>query len=339
MRPELHVGVTPWTASAGGDGAALLADARRAEELGFDSLWLPESHFFEGCRPSPLLELAAVAGVTRRILLGCTSYLLTLRPPLLAAEELALLDRLSGGRLLIGLGRGFRHRTLRAFGVDPGRKREILERSLEVILAAWRGEPVAAGAEVCPRPVQTPHPPLWLAAFGPKALAQAGRLGLPYLASPMESLDRLRENAMRHREAAEAAGHDPSSWPVPVMRTAFVSDDPRRRAAVSTALESEARTLAGSGAVALRRMATEPLGERALVGDADDVLEQAARYREALGVTHLVLRPLVPGAEARWIEESVTALAECAGRLRGTEPAARYEPAAASSPPVSSGKV
>jgi alkanesulfonate monooxygenase SsuD/methylene tetrahydromethanopterin reductase-like flavin-dependent oxidoreductase (luciferase family) len=206
---------------------------RLAESLGFDSFFLPESHLHAGARPSPLVTLAALAGATGRIRLGTTSLLLPLRHPLLLAEEIATLDRLSGGRLILGLGRGFRPGTFEAFGIDPRTKRERFEEVLATVLRAWGVDPWWPGAPapparavplVEPRPLQQPHPPLWIAAFGPRAIDQAARLGLPYLASPVEPIEVVEANLERHRRACSAPRGE--ARVVAAMRTVDMTDGP-----------------------------------------------------------------------------------------------------------------
>ncbi|MGH2897347.1 MAG: LLM class flavin-dependent oxidoreductase, partial [Solirubrobacteraceae bacterium] len=182
----LHVGLTPWRADAHGAADPLAAQGERAEALGFASFWLPESHFgARGSIPQPLLLLAAVASRTRRIGLGTTSYLLPVRHALQIAEDVAVLDRLSEGRVILGVGRGFRSDLYAAFDVPLREKRDRFQSALDRMIRAWSGEPIAFdGADgdpvrLAPLPVQRPHPPIWVAAFGPKAVEQAGRLGLP----------------------------------------------------------------------------------------------------------------------------------------------------------------
>ena len=141
----LAIGTTPWDFGNGAGLAETLAEqGDLAEELGLHSLWLPEHHFGGGgAIPSPLLLLAAVAARTQNLRLGTTSFLLPLRHPIHVAEEVAVLDRLSNGRVILGLGRGFRRSTFEAFGVSVKDKRDRFEAVLEAMLDAWQGKPVA----------------------------------------------------------------------------------------------------------------------------------------------------------------------------------------------------
>jgi len=314
---DLHVGVAPWRSDATGSAESLAAQGERAEALGFASFWLSESHFGPRAIPQPLLCLAAVAGRTRRIRLGTTSYLLPIRHAVQAAEEVAVLDRLSGGRVTLGIGRGFRSDLFTAFGVPSREKRDRFSAAVDLMVRAWRGEPVAHDGEggapvlLAPLPVQQPHPPRWVAAFGPKAVEQAGRLGLPYFASPIESLEMLAENYARHRAmSAEALAAC-----VPMIRTVFVTGDPAAARRVRDALAEQSAALAGSRAPALRRSAAADVGEVALIGSRAQVADAIARHRELLGLTHLVARVSVPAAEPAEIEASLEALAELATAL------------------------
>ena len=298
---RLHLGLTPWVGDLAGDAHAIAGQAELAEAMGFQSLWLPESHFLtRGACPSPLLPLAAAAARTSSLQLGTTSYLLTVRHPVRVAEEIAVLDQISRGRVIVGLGRGFRRPLFEVFDVPLKDKRQRFEAALEVILRAWAGEPVStAGGEavrLAPLPVQKPHPALWVAAFGPKALRQVGRLGLPYLASPIEPFSRLQANYALHREALSEHGHE-SPRPVPLMRTLFVSEKQSSLDAARQALQRQAKELAKSRAVAIRRLNLENIDDWALVGKPDAVAEMIARYRQTLGMTHLIVRGHIPAIE------------------------------------------
>lgn len=318
---RLHVGLTPWRSDVSGAADPLAAQGERAESLGFASFWLPENHFgARGAIPQPLLLLASIAARTRTLGLGTTSYLLPVRHPLQIAEDVAVLDRLSQGRVILGVGRGFRSDLFAAFDVPVREKRDRFQSALELMLRAWRGDAIATdgagGAEVrlAPLPVQKPHPPIWVAAFGPKAVDQAGRLGLPYLASPIEPLETLRENYARHREVL-GSGPAASELAVPVMRTVFVCEDDACAKRVRSALATQTAALADSSAAAIRRSSTADVSSTALVGSRAEVEDGIARYRERLGMTHLIARVQVPAAEPAEIEAALENLAELAASL------------------------
>lgn len=306
----MHLGLTPWRISGRVDAHALARQAALAEAWGYESFWLPESHFAGAAAiPDPLMLLAAVCARTRTIRLATTSYLLPLRHPLQAAEQVAVLDRLSGGRVILGVGRGYRAAMFDAFDVSRKDKRRLFAFCLRAMQRAWQGEPVSGASEdvrLSPQPVQQPHPPVWVAAFGPKALAQAGGLGLPYLASPMEPLGRLRDNYRRHCEACDAAGVERPPE-VPVMRTLFVSEDRRLVDRVRDQLGLAARRIAGGGRPGVSLAADD----WAIVGDPPEVADKVAAYVETLGMTHLIVTRLrIAQVETAVLERSVRTAAE-----------------------------
>jgi alkanesulfonate monooxygenase SsuD/methylene tetrahydromethanopterin reductase-like flavin-dependent oxidoreductase (luciferase family) len=256
-----------------------------------------------------LTLLAAVAARTSRLKLGCTSYLLPIRNPLQAAEEVAVLDRLSGGRLILGLGRGMQPAMFRAFGVEPAAKRKLFAANLEVMRRAWRGEPVAEEEgrplRLAPLPLQQPSPPLWVAAFGPLALKQVAALGLPYLASPIEPLAALEDNYRLHREAVAEAGL-PAVSVVPVMRAVFVAEGARARAV----REGLLRTLPPR----LRDGAADTR-DWSIVGDQVYVRDRLQECTERLGLTHLILRGGIPGCDVAYQRDSHAAVVQTVADL------------------------
>jgi alkanesulfonate monooxygenase SsuD/methylene tetrahydromethanopterin reductase-like flavin-dependent oxidoreductase (luciferase family) len=306
----LHLGCSPWLLPSDCSAALLTRQAQFAERIGFGSFWLPETHFGHNAIPEPLMLLAAVAAATQHIRLATSSYLLPLRHPLQAAEQVAVLDQLSCGRVILGVGRGYAPELFEAFRIERSAKRELFAECLAAMRAAWSGCVVGGGeARIGPRPVQQPHPPVWVAAFGPKALAQAGALGLPYLASPMESLATLEDNHAQHRAACRSAGHAVPEA-TPVMRTVFVSEDRRRVAEVRSMLENRMTQMRARGAPLVR---SDPgrVEDWALIGSPQQVRQQIARYRERLGMSHLIATQLhLAGFDEKSCEGSLTALAE-----------------------------
>ena len=145
----MKIGLTYWLVDEL-SAHSISSQARFGESLGFDSFWLPENHFNEIALPDPLMLLSAVSATTSSIKLGTSSYLLPLRNPLIAAEQVAILDNLSHGRLILGVGRGYATGTLKAFNVKPQENRERFEWCLKIMLEAWAGKGVSLNDEFTP---------------------------------------------------------------------------------------------------------------------------------------------------------------------------------------------
>lgn len=247
----MQLGITPWSLQ-GLNARTLSAQAKQAEALGYDSFWLPEGHFQQNNSFSaPLLLLAACCAATTQIKLATTSLLLTIRDPITCAEQVATLDQLSEGRLILGVGRGFDKRMLDTFGVDSRQKRAIFERHLLAMIDALKGQAIGEHKlYLSPQPVQRPHPPIWASAFGPKALAQAGRLGLPYLASPFVKPNALRDNFKLY-EQAFLEEHQKTPCTKAAMRIIFISEKRDRALALEKSFinrfpESEGCIISGT---------------------------------------------------------------------------------------------
>lgn len=277
-----------------------------AESLGLHSVWLPEMHFQAGVCPAPLVELAGYAATTRRLRLGTTSLLLPLHPPEKIAAEIATLDQLSQGRLLIGLGRGFQKPMLEAFGVPPAEKRDRFDDALDRILALWSEH--NARSERSPLQThQRPHPPLAVAAFGPKGLAQAARRNLPYLASPVETFDQIADNLAQHRSLLPDPAKPTLSL---VMRTIFVSEDMSELAAARESLENEMVGRRRGMPAAVHQALDSPLTARAIVGTQQQVIERLVYEQQRLDIDLLVARPQLARIEREVAERSFVCLAK-----------------------------
>ncbi|MBL4681251.1 MAG: LLM class flavin-dependent oxidoreductase [Pseudomonadales bacterium] len=293
----MKVAVTPWSVGSNWFAEDLCEQAVLAEAMGFHSFWLPENHFGDSrAIPSPLTLLATVAGCTTRIKLGTTSYLLTIRHPIQAAEEVATLDQLSRGRLILGVGRGVHEAMFEVYKVPLKEKRLTFQTNLEAMQKAWRGLPIYESSDgksndsdskkqiyLSPLPFQKPYPPIWIAAFGPLALKQAGNLGFPYLASPIETLEVLKQNYEKHTQALALAKHNPADT-IPVMRTVFIN----KNKGIIEALRKELENVPG-------RTSESKVENWAIIGDSIYVYDKIQEYREVLGMTHLIARGRLPG--------------------------------------------
>ncbi|HEX4016068.1 MAG TPA: LLM class flavin-dependent oxidoreductase [Frankiaceae bacterium] len=184
-----------------------------AESLGCEAVWFTEHHSFEdGYLPQPLVLAAALAARTKTMRLGTGVLLAALRHPRHIAEEAALVDLISGGRVELGLGAGYARGEYDAFGVDMARRFDRTD------AAALEVERLLASGEVTPGPVQQPLP-LWLGYQGPKGAGRAGRAGMGLL-----SLD--RSLVRPYRAGLEERGDDWSQARMGGLVEIIVSDDP-----------------------------------------------------------------------------------------------------------------
>jgi alkanesulfonate monooxygenase SsuD/methylene tetrahydromethanopterin reductase-like flavin-dependent oxidoreductase (luciferase family) len=222
-----------------------LARAELAEALGFDDVWVPEQHFSPYCLAGDALLLAGnLAARTRRVRIGTAVVNLTFTHPLRFAERVALLDHVTGGRVDVGVGRGYQFPQYGVFGVPIDETRAIFEEALDVVLRALSGEEFdyqgrhfsIPTVRLWPAPVRPPGEVLLHAVNSPESMARAIARGLPaIMARPLSPFAEQIEEMARYRGALSAAGVDPA--PVlartTVLKYAFLA--PTR---------SEARTLA-----------------------------------------------------------------------------------------------
>jgi natural product biosynthesis luciferase-like monooxygenase protein len=198
----------------------LVERAVLAEQLGYESFWITEHHFhwFGGAHANPLVALSAIAARTATLRLGTAVTLLPYRHPLLVAEEVACLDNLSHGRVDFGVGRGFFKIEYDGLGLSMSESRQRFDESLDVIRRAWTEPEVThkgqfwqfEDVELVPKPVQKPHPPIWMAAtVTPESFVRIGRLGLPIMIVPYiaPNLDHVKGQVQLYMDAFREAGH------------------------------------------------------------------------------------------------------------------------------------
>jgi probable F420-dependent oxidoreductase len=205
---------------------------RLAEAAGFDSAWVSEHHgASDGYFPSLLPMLAAFAASTERILLGTGIVLAPFHDPLRLAEDSAVVDQLSGGRLLLGLGIGWREEEFRMFGVPRGERAVRTEETIEILRRAWTSRRFSFEGRafrydrvrVTPPPVRPTGIPIYLGGYADKAVRRAGRLADGYVA------DAAPEDVQRYvslvEESARGAGRDPSTLALVLIQNAFVQTE------------------------------------------------------------------------------------------------------------------
>lgn len=297
----------------------LLELAALAEHVGFDSFHLPEHHALEdGYLPQPLVACAAVAARTSRIGVGTALTVAPLRHPLHLAEEAAMVDVISGGRLLLALGSGNYRPEYELFDVPFEQQSSRFDELLTVLLRGLRGERFdhdgthwqLRGAAVRPRPVQQPHPPVWVGAMSPRGVRRAAEHGLPLLLDPLSTIERLEELVAHYREHWTDTSREPE---VMLMRWGWVGPReqveeiwwPHVRGALWSYIVDIPRVSHAS--VDIRAATPDELdletvaGERLLVGEAEEVRELAAEWVARLGASRLIIK--LQGASGPWGED------------------------------------
>jgi len=204
-----------------------------ADSLGFDSVWLSEHHFTDdGYLPALFPMLAALAMRTSGLRLGTAVLLAPLHHPLRLAEDAAVVDVLSGGRLELGLAPGYRAKEFALLGVPRAERGRRTDETIEVVQAAWRARPFSYRGRcfqfddvvVTPPPLQRPHPPIWVGGGSRAAAERAGRHGCHFLPDG----DASAELCERYRAELAANGHDPARFSVAITRAIYVCEDPER---------------------------------------------------------------------------------------------------------------
>ena len=283
-------------------------DAQLAERLGFQAVWLGEHRvWYDGWCPAPLQALAHVAGMTSTIHLGTAMFLVPQHDPAAAARSIATLDHLSGGRVELGAGLGYRDAEFDALGLRRDRRGRLMDAGLDVMEAVWRGD------HGDPPPVRRAAPRIWMGGMADRAIARAARRGYGLMLPQTLSVEEYRRIAADYRGRAERPG------PVGALREVWVSDDPavcaRHRERVGLHLTEEAGSwwaLKGRFGFEARdqvdRQVARGVGQIA-AGGAEQV---AAALREVLdaGLDYLALRPVFEFVEQAELHEQLHRIAD-----------------------------
>lgn len=283
-----------------------IAMVRTARDAGWDSVWFGQHFLPEGMTMlQPLPYLARLAPEAGDMRLGLGILLLALLNPVEVAEAVATLDVIARGRLIFGVGLGYRDAESDAFGISrSGRLRRFVE-NLRIVRALWTGDDVDVDLPWCrlqavtltTRPVQRPHPPIWMAANGDAAVRRAARLADTWLMNPHAAWATIYQQNDLYREARAAAGlPQPEEWPL--IREVYCARD--RQAALELAgpyLDrkyqvygqwGQDKALPGDESFAVP---FESLSrERFVLGSPDDCVRELLPWRDKLGVNHFIFR-------------------------------------------------
>ncbi|MGH7863572.1 MAG: LLM class flavin-dependent oxidoreductase [Candidatus Binataceae bacterium] len=294
----------------GGLYASMFSQVELAEQLGFDSIWLTEHHFTDdGYLPSMLPAAAAIAARTKRVTIGTYVLLAPFQHPVKLAEDAAVVDVISGGRLRLGIGLGYRQEEFDGFGLP---RQERLGRTLEtldILKRAWTGERFSfkgkyfdlKDVRVLPRPISSPHPELLWGAGAPQAIRRAAKLGLSFACVGG------RKEIGIYVEALKALGKDPARYAIVNSRVVYVADSQDQawadtRDALLYQAELYGKWLsAAAGTTDQSRVLIRPDADRlqrtSLLGPPDYVRRRIGEILDTTPMTELIVVMQLPGLD------------------------------------------
>jgi alkanesulfonate monooxygenase SsuD/methylene tetrahydromethanopterin reductase-like flavin-dependent oxidoreductase (luciferase family) len=304
-------------------------------ELGFDLFVLGQHHLATPFQqPSSVPFLARLAANSGNMRMGITVFLLPLHNPVDIAEQVATLDAISHGRMIFGVGLGYRPEECQAFGITMHERVPRFLEALELIKRLWTEDEVEFHGqyytlpriESTIRPVQLPYPPIWVAANQAVAVRRAGRLGYTWVMNPHVTHVVLKEHVGQYRAALDSHGHPPPGE-LPLLREAWLADS--RSQAWAEAAPYLARKYAvynswgQDRALPADQTFDRPLEDlardRFIVGTPEDLVAAAQRSAAELGVTTLILRVQWPGMDHQRVLDQIRLIGQAVlPRLAGT---------------------
>lgn len=285
--------------------AETLEQVALLDRLGLDLVWFSEHHFVEdGYLPSFAPVAGAVAALTSRMRISTDVCLMPFQHPIRLAEDMAVLDQVSGGRMELGLGLGYAPHEFRAFGIPRPQRVSLTEEGVEILRLAWSGETFTysgrrysfENVRVTPEPVQEGGPPLWLASTSPASARRAARYATNVL--PQGSRAVALEG---WRDAVAAEGRDPGTHRTGIIRSVLVTDDPERdwpplrraeryRMAIYGRFFEEAAAAGDTPAASDDR-----IPQRIIVGDVATCASELTAFIRDYGITDVVSWGSAPG--------------------------------------------
>ena len=290
----------------------IVAEAQAAEASGWDGCFITEHHQQEdGYLPNPLLIAGLVGMRTQRLKVGTCVLLLPLHHPVQVAEDCAVIDLATGGRVVLSVGVGYQAHDFAAFNVPMSERASRTEEAVAILRRAWSGERFSFSGKhfryedtlITPTPMQRPGPPIWMASWTPVGLRRAAKLADGWIADPVQSLPVIKGFAERYREEAKKAGRKPF---VTLMRDAIVAGSMKEAEAASAPTMYTHRFYFQYGAYmpddylkgvsdASQLTFDRVTKDRLIVGSPSDILAQLERWKEEVRPDYLIIRLRQPG--------------------------------------------
>lgn len=305
--------------------AEMLEEIVAAEDLGFESAWLTEHHLLEdGYCPSLMVTASAIAARTKKMRIGTGILLIPLHDPIRTAEDAAVVDLISRGRLILGLGLGYRQEEFELFGRSLTERRDRIEESLEILNKSWDEGPFSfegkfykyENINVTPKPVQRPIP-IWIGAFSEPAIKRAARIGTSLFIAAIGVIPIVKALSDMHQGFLKEYGIDSDKIERPVVRDIYVSREGRAKAweKIEDYLVYTPKCYANWGSFVDRvgNLITDPDDpsipgitlEQSIVGSPEECIETIKEYQEAMGVDPLICRFKFPGLPHKNAMESM----------------------------------
>ncbi len=286
--------------------AECLEEIEEGERLGFAGVWLSEHHFVDdGYLPSPLVVAAAIAARTERMRIGTNVLLLPMHHPLRVAEDAAVVDLISGGRFVLGVGQGYVQHEFETLGFDRRYRPSLFEEGVEVIRRAWEEGRIGYEGKrwrfddlpLEPRPVG--RLPIYIGAFADPAIDRAARLADGFLASAgggafAQIYERVREALARHGRADD-------DFPYVASGVAHVHEDSERAREIVAPAIAYQRSRYAEWGTDRGKEKPDPVRpedlpwERYLVGNPDEVAEGLIRLHQEAPYDHFCFWARLPG--------------------------------------------
>jgi len=304
--------------------ADALEEVVRGEELGFDSVWMEEHHsVVDHYWPSPIPVLAGFATRTCKVTLGTDILVAPFYHPVRLAEDIALLDVMSGGRVVVGTAIGYKPDEFALYGAGLEKRGARFEEQLAIVKGLWtqdrlsfKGHYYQIEGKLEPRPITKPHPPIWIGGWGDVTLRRAATLADNWIPGPTAELARLLEGKKQFLAKRQAAGLAAPITEWPLTRDVIIADTDReaRELAERHIMVSYRKEYAGGWKHPFidASIATDldtVKKERFLIGSPERVIEELRPFVEGYGATHLICRLFFPGLPHRHIMRELELIA------------------------------
>ncbi|MGR8947914.1 MAG: LLM class flavin-dependent oxidoreductase [Gammaproteobacteria bacterium] len=294
---------------------AILDQIIRSEELGYDHVWLTEHHFTEdGYNPALLPTAAAIATRTSTIRIGSFILLLPYQHPVRAAEDVACIDIFSNGRFDFGIGQGYSHHEWNALCMDRSTRGSRMREGIDIIKRLFTEDKVSYNGKytqikdltLSPKPVQEPHPPIWIGARGPKAIKRAAEMGYHLMATLGP------DPAPLYIDSLKEAGHNPDDFNIAQLRMVYTAASESQawdecqdhlwhlltfyQDILSEAKDAEGddKPLPANNAAELRH---SPIADGMMIGTPDQVAEKLQSFCDNYVCTDFIMDMQFPGID------------------------------------------